>query len=312
MVTLIGNSQDTRPQKLFWEGLDRLRSARTRTRLAFFLALNLVVALAVLPFSGAVTDHTVRASVRQAGDSEYRPLSQVRPPIDDGALYLHSKLMKIATTRSGAPVLRFVECRHYPRQHSKVVQTSINSDGYAVLRIMPGDYCVFASALAPSAAGTQMGRDLDSLQPNQPQAPGSDRPPAQPDPLKELLTPYQRYTCEKFGPACSVALAIQIAENPEGACEIYHYNSSDGTLDWGFFQINTVHLMRPGLNLRDLLDCKANIDFAYQLFRERGFEPWATYVSGAYRKFLGGHRLQLSAALAGQRGSVPFNVLQFK
>jgi len=100
------------------------------------------------------------------------------------------------------------------------------------------------------------------------------------------LTAYQQYACNKFGAACSVALAVQRAENPRGACEIYHYNS-DGTLDWGYFQINTVHLKRAGVNLRDLLDCKANIDFAYQLYTERGFQPWTTYNSGAYRQYLG-------------------------
>ena len=99
------------------------------------------------------------------------------------------------------------------------------------------------------------------------------------------LSAFQQYACNLFGPACSVALAVQHAENPRGACEIYHYNS-DGTLDWGYFQINTVHLKRAGVNLRDLLDCKANIDFAYQLYKERGFQPWATYNSGAYRQFL--------------------------
>ena len=100
------------------------------------------------------------------------------------------------------------------------------------------------------------------------------------------LTAYQQYACTKFGPACRVALAIQRAENPQGKCEIYHYNS-DGTLDWGYFQINTVHLKRPGLNLRDLLDCKANIDFAYQLYIERnGFTPWSTYNNGLYRRYL--------------------------
>lgn len=31
-------------------------------------------------------------------------------------------------------------------------------------------------------------------------------------------------------------------------------------MDGGYFQINTVHLTRVGLNLRDLLDCRANID----------------------------------------------------
>jgi hypothetical protein len=100
------------------------------------------------------------------------------------------------------------------------------------------------------------------------------------------LTAYQQYTCRKFGPACRVALAIQRAENPQGKCEIYHYNA-DGTLDWGYFQINTVHLKREGVNLRDLLDCRANIDFAYQIYAERqNFSAWRTYTSGAYRKFL--------------------------
>lgn len=100
------------------------------------------------------------------------------------------------------------------------------------------------------------------------------------------LTAYQEYTCSKFGDACRVALAIQRAENPAGKCEVYHYNS-DGSLDWGYFQINTVHLRRPGVVLRNLLDCKANIDFAYELYQERhGFSAWAAYNSGKYRRYL--------------------------
>jgi hypothetical protein len=114
---------------------------------------------------------------------------------------------------------------------------------------------------------------------------GEDAIEAQADQLGHHLTAYQQYACNKFGPACRIALAIQRAENPRGACEIYHYNS-DGTLDWGYFQINTVHLTRVGLNLRDLLDCRTNIDFAYQLYQERGFQPWSTYNNGAYRRFL--------------------------
>jgi len=108
---------------------------------------------------------------------------------------------------------------------------------------------------------------------------------AQSDQFGHRLTAYQQYACNKFGSACRIALAVQRAENPRGDCETYHYNS-DGTLDWGYFQINTVHLRRAGVNLRDLLDCKANIDFAYQLYTEKGFEPWTTYRSGAYLEFL--------------------------
>jgi hypothetical protein len=106
---------------------------------------------------------------------------------------------------------------------------------------------------------------------------------AQADQFGHRLTAYQQYACNKFGGACRVALAIQRAE--KGSCEIYHYNS-DGTLDWGYFQINTVHLKRAGVNLRDLLDCKTNIDFAYQLYSERGFAAWSTFNDGSYRKFL--------------------------
>jgi hypothetical protein len=116
-------------------------------------------------------------------------------------------------------------------------------------------------------------------------AAGDDGIGAQADQSGRRLTAYQQYACNKFGSACRVALAIQRAENPRGACEIYHYNS-DGTLDWGYFQINTVHLTRVGLNLRDLLDCRANIDFAFQLYQERGFQPWSTYNNGAYKKYL--------------------------
>jgi hypothetical protein len=112
-----------------------------------------------------------------------------------------------------------------------------------------------------------------------------DAQEAQADQSGHHLTAYQQYACNKFGSACRVALAIQRAENAKGSCEIYHYNS-DGTLDWGYFQINTVHLKRAGVNLRDLLDCRANIDFAYRLYTERGFQPWSTYNDGSYRRYL--------------------------
>jgi hypothetical protein len=115
--------------------------------------------------------------------------------------------------------------------------------------------------------------------------PNEDAAEAQADQFGHRLTAYQQYACNKFGPDCRVALAIQRAENAKGSCEIYHYNS-DGTLDWGYFQINTVHLKRAGVNLRNLLDCKANIDFAYQLYTERGFAPWSTFTDGSYRKYL--------------------------
>lgn len=118
-----------------------------------------------------------------------------------------------------------------------------------------------------------------------PRATTVDLKQAQTDP-RSSLTLYQQYACQKFGPACPVALAIQRSENPQGTCDIYHYNR-DGTLDWGYFQINTVHLKRRGVRLRDLLDCKANIDFAYHLYVEKqGFTAWTVFNNGRYRRFL--------------------------
>jgi hypothetical protein len=109
---------------------------------------------------------------------------------------------------------------------------------------------------------------------------------AQSDQHGRRLSAWQEYACKKFGPNCRLALAVQRAENAQGKCETYHYNS-DGTLDWGYFQINTIHLKRPGVNLRDLLDCKANIDFAYQLYLEKGgFTAWSAFRNGSYRHYM--------------------------
>ena len=52
---------------------------------------------------------------------------------------------------------------------------------------------------------------------------------------RSSLAAYQQYACQKFGPACRIPLAFQRSENPQGKCEIYHYNR-DGTLDWGMFR----------------------------------------------------------------------------
>lgn len=108
------------------------------------------------------------------------------------------------------------------------------------------------------------------------------------------LTPDQQYLCDVFSKtsqkACVTALAIQRHENGTGVCDRYGINTN-GTLDWGFMQINTLHLKRADVKLVDLLDCHANIDFAYKLFVEHGgnrslkegFSPWVTYQNGSYK-----------------------------
>ena len=100
------------------------------------------------------------------------------------------------------------------------------------------------------------------------------------------LTSYKQYTCDKIRPNCRVALAVQRAEYPQVTCEVYHH-ITDVTLDKSNNQNNTKQLRRPGINLRELLDCKANIDFAYQLYSEHhGFTPWAAFNNGKYLRYL--------------------------
>jgi hypothetical protein len=204
----------------------------------------------------------------------------------DAAHSSHRKLVQIAVAKTGAPVYRFVECLHLRKEESKLVPVGISSEGLPVYRVKRGDYCLLTGTTGNvESNGLNLGASAivpDANSGKSHTAPTSSRS----DDVNRRLSPIQEYVCEKFGPACRVALAVQLAENAGGACEIYHYNSSDGTLDWGYFQINSVHLKNAGLNLKDLLDCKANVDYAYRLFLQKGFTPWTAYTSGAYRQFL--------------------------
>ena len=298
MIKLTQATHVARPRKGVCDWINRLQFWGTpftcfsrkcgRNRVTYFGVTGLVAAVVAIPFSAAMTgEKTELAANVNIGKS---PLAEKYMTVSDSALYMHYKLMQVMVSNSGASVIRFVECRHYPKEHKKLVQVGMTSDGHPILRLMPGNHCLFTAA--PLASGRVAPIDLGLRSrgaENQARARVSDKGNSGTNGINGGLTSYQQYACEKFGPACRIALAIQAAENSRGACEVYHYNSSDGTLDWGYFQINTVHLTRPGLNLRDLLDCKTNIDFAYNLFREKGFEPWTAYTSGAYRKFLTRH-----------------------
>ncbi len=233
------------------------------------------------------------------------------PASPDHAVFSHRKLLQTAVAKTGAPVYRFVECRHLAKEESKLVQVGLATDGAPVYRVKRGDYCLFTGMPATpdgklqiSAASFVNRKTSKSLSAAEPPVLNSQN-------LGEGLSPVQQYVCEKFGPACQVALAVQLAENPSGACEVYHYNTSDGSLDWGYFQINSVHLKSTGLNLKNLLDCRANIDYAYQLFLQKGFAPWSAYTTGAYRQFLPSHEAVPSATPIAQNLSA-FGVMTMR
>lgn len=92
----------------------------------------------------------------------------------------------------------------------------------------------------------------------------------------------EQYACSK-GWNCKIALAVAKAESGQ-RCDAQNVNTNK-TLDLGYMQINSVHL-KKGWKVTELLDCKKNIDYAYEIYEAQGFEPWSSYKNGSYKKFL--------------------------
>jgi hypothetical protein len=67
----------------------------------------------------------------------------------------------------------------------------------------------------------------------------------------------------------------------------HNYNPATKDNSYGVFQINIFGSLansRPAPE--KLLDYKANINYAYQMWKTQGFNPWSVYKSGAYLKYM--------------------------
>lgn len=83
------------------------------------------------------------------------------------------------------------------------------------------------------------------------------------------------------------AAAVALAES-SGNAGASHVNSN-GTVDYGLWEINSVHrALLAGKNWRDPL---VNAQMAYQVWHDAGgkWSPWSTFKSGAYTKYLNGN-----------------------
>lgn len=80
-----------------------------------------------------------------------------------------------------------------------------------------------------------------------------------------------------------MALAVSRAENASRSCTIRSPRNSNGTYDWGVFQINDVH--RNRFWMYDVTRCDENILVAYLIFKEQGWGPWVAYRNRTYYKF---------------------------
>lgn len=86
----------------------------------------------------------------------------------------------------------------------------------------------------------------------------------------------------RTGAGLDVAVAVMWAESGRWT-KAYHVND-DGSIDRGLFQIND--RAHPSVSDADAYDPKLNALYAWVLHRSNGWQPWAAYNSGAYKKFV--------------------------
>jgi hypothetical protein len=101
------------------------------------------------------------------------------------------------------------------------------------------------------------------------------------------------------GNALTIAVAVSLAENGGMDTATTHKNSN-GSTDYGAWQINSVHSdLMSKYNVRTL---QGNADAAYAVYKAAGnkFTPWTTYKSGSYRAHL----------TAAQKSGTDQNILQ--
>lgn len=115
-------------------------------------------------------------------------------------------------------------------------------------------------------------------------------PPPQPAaPMPKTLTGCAAYLpiIQKYDWDSYTAQAIMRAEN--GACNPTKDNAGlnwDGSVDYGLFQVNSIHAEMVGGDLERLRDPETNVRIAHQIYVAAGWTAWSTFKSGAYLKYL--------------------------
>ena len=104
-------------------------------------------------------------------------------------------------------------------------------------------------------------------------------------PTLKDLTPIEEYICDTFGPYdCRLALAIFTAES--GLREDAFNTNTNGSLDLGPAQINSVHWDKEGCGLKDLVDQYKNIDCAKKIYDASGWNAWSVFNNSSFKEEL--------------------------
>jgi len=94
-----------------------------------------------------------------------------------------------------------------------------------------------------------------------------------PEPSKCLAieNEIEQYICEVFGDEYENAMSVLSCENKTLNPNAINDQNSNGSIDVGIFQINSIH----GFTVEEMKDWKANVDFAYKLMKRDGWSAWA-------------------------------------
>jgi len=90
---------------------------------------------------------------------------------------------------------------------------------------------------------------------------------------------------EQYDWDVSIAVAVARAES---GCRPDATNSSNynGSVDRGFFQVNSIHADMVGGELDKLYIPTTNIKVAYSIYTSSGWRAWSAYNNGSYLKYL--------------------------
>jgi soluble lytic murein transglycosylase-like protein len=92
---------------------------------------------------------------------------------------------------------------------------------------------------------------------------------------------------EQYAWDVQIVMAIMQAENKSCNPNINNAGLNyDGSVDYGLFQVNSIHSGMVGGNLDTLYDPATNISVAHKIYTGSGWTAWSTYNNGKYLSFL--------------------------
>ena len=102
-------------------------------------------------------------------------------------------------------------------------------------------------------------------------------PTPEPDKCSLIENEIEQYICEVFEEDYEDAMTILSCENKGLNPLAINDANSNGSIDVGIFQINSIH----GFTVEEMQDWKANVDFAHKLFERGGWYQWScSYTLG--------------------------------